>query len=936
MCADRVKGALFVVAAGLCGVGPDAMAGRFPADAGVIDVTGPMFGAVPDDGLDDHAAIQRVFDLITPNAQIVFFPAGRYDLSREVYLRKTDFEAQAESLPATGWATVTEGGRTFLRAVDAGSGPDTAGRITFAFDALRAGRILRLDHRVPGDNANSFHFRINGGAWRTNTRPFNGNAGWRDGEVVATGIPLQTGRNVLEIAVREPGFEIDRIAVGYLGNYLNNVILQGEDRATTVLRLVDGATDPGGAPFSGALVRWESGVEQFFRTAVRDLTFDAGTGNPQADGLKFHGNNQSTVANVAFRGLGGSGDVALDLAHTAAIGPILVREVVVDGFAVGIHSAWQNASRTFHRITLRNQRTYGWVNEAASTIWVDGLVSENAVTALRNDSWRLPGDGQGRVALLNARLTGLPGAQALPAITTLGNLYAREVLASGYGDGIVNENQAPFRAYRGNDGIDGGMVREWWSGGAYAGEGGGFTRVFPAPDTMLGLPIADPPPVAWDPLAQWDGPHRHPIETAPGVVSGLPDDAIDDTPSLQAAIDSGASTIYLPNGRWIVDGVVELRGSVRRLLGSEAEMTASTFGNPGRIVIGSVGPSPLRIERLANFGFAGASPRFEHASARTVVFESVTGLEYRPTVAAPGDVFISDTVGGAIRFQGGQRVWARQLNIEEDTTRPGATLDARLVNDGATVWVLGFKTENPGVIARTLNGGRTELIGNLHLNGFGSGTPQYATVDAALSVAINIKPYPEAGTSYGTVVETRAGESRTARIDGTGYVGFDAATLWALRGEVIVDDDDPGAGYVGAWSTSSGFPRGFIGSGFRFAAGTAANLARFTPNLPLPGRYAVHARWIGDWGGQDHSGHAADAPLAVVHRDGRSSVRVDQRATSDGWFPLGVFVFEAGTAGAVEAGGLAAAGRVNLDAVRFVRIGDAGDALFGDGFEPAP
>jgi hypothetical protein len=75
-------------------------------------------------------------------------------------------------------------------------------------------------------------------------------------------------------------------------------------------------------------------------------------------------------------------------------------------------------------------------------------------------------------------------------------------------------------------------------------------------------------------------------------------------------------------------------------------------------------------------------------------------------------------------------------------------------------------------------------------------------------------------------------------------------------------------------------------------------------------------RRIGDCGGHDHSGHAADTPLALVHRDGR--------ATSDGWFPLGVFAFDAGSVGAVEVGGRAAARWINIAAVRFVRLGDPG------------
>jgi hypothetical protein len=906
-----------------------ALAERFPPDARVINVTDPYYGALPNDGVDDTAAIQRVFNMITPSARVVYFPNGTYDFSDEIVLQKTDFAAEAESLSFNGWQSVTEGTRTFLRAVQTGANPDAAGRITFRFDAIEARRALRLTHRISAANVNSFFWRINGGTWNTNARPFGGNTGWRDYSVVATDIPLQTGANTLEIAVRDVGFEIDSIALGYLGSYLNNTIVEGESKAGTIFKLRDNL-QVNGMPFNGALLRWESGVEQFFRTAVRDITFDVGSANPQADGLKFHGNNQSTVANVSFRAANGSGDVALDLAHTAAIGPILVRDIDVDGFAVGIHCAWQNASRTFERIRLRNQRTFGWVNEAASTVWIRGFVSENSVTAFQNDTWRLPGDGQGRVVLIDAQINGLSGANTRTAIDTLGNFYARNVRVSGYQSAINNQNQAAFRAYRGQDGIDGDRVTEWWSTGAFDGEGGGMSQLFDSVDTMLGLPIEETPQTPIEPFSAWDGPHRHPIEIQPGVFSGTANDNVDDTASLQAAIDSGASTIYLPNGRWVIDGTVQMRGNVRRLLGTEAEMSASGSTNAGQIVIANGAGDTVWIERLANFGFGGRNPVFIHNSGRTVVFSSVTGMDYRANMGA-GKVFLNDTVGAAIRFVVGQKVWARQLNIEENTTLAGASFDARLVNDGADVWVLGFKTEQAGVIAKTVNGGRTELFGNLQLNDFGSTTPQYVVNDSAFTAVVNIKPYPEPGTSYGRISETRASVTRTGSFSGTGFSAFGESALWQLRREVIMDNSDPRVQFSGVWSASNGFPRGFVGNNFQFAASGAANVARFPVTLPEAGIYEVYVRWVADWGGQDHSNHASQALIEVQSSPSSvTNVRVDQRVSSDGWYRLGAFPMTAGLAERVRVSGDGANGKVNIDAIRLVQLPER---MFANGFE---
>ena len=893
---------------------------RFPADAGVIDVTDPMWGAIPNDGKDDSAAIQRIFDLMTPSGKIVYFPAGRYDLAAPVQLRKRDIRTEAEETAFEGWDTRTEGDRTYLAATRASADPEAAARITYRFDAIGGVRRFRLDHRVPDGESRRFAWRINGGEWVTTGKAFGGNADWRDRDIFSTRVQLATGENTLEIAALDEGLEIDAISFDYGAAYVSNTIIQGAGREATQIRLVDGATEADGSPVARAVLGWEAGVEQFFRTGVRDLKIVVGRNNPEADGLAFHGNNQATISDVTIVALGASGDVGLDLAHSAGIGPILVQRVKIRGFDIGIHSGWQNTMRNFDRIALQRQREYGWVNEAASNVIIRRLWSYNEVPAFRNLATRLPGDGNGRVVLMDSGLRGFGAASEETAVSTYGQMYARNVRVTGYGAAIANRNQDAFRAYRGQDGIDGTYVEEWWSQGAYGGDGGGFTRLWDdSPDAALRLWAGRVPTLPFDPPEAWDGPQNHVLTLPDGRTSGLPNDGIDDTPSIQAAIDSGASTVYLPNGVWTVDGDLELRGNVRRFLGTEAQMVASSFRSERpRFVIGPDGPSPVKIERLANFGFTGTAPLFEHASDRTVVFESVTGLHYRPTAERPGRLYLNDTVGGAILFRN-QFVYANQLNIEEDTTLPGADLDARVVNDGAVVAILGFKTEMPGVHVKTVNGGRTDLVGQHQLNNFGSGTPQYVTEDASLSVVLNVKPYAEPGTTYGTVVETRGGEARTGEIRGIGYAAYSNADLWRYKGEVILDDDaEAGVTYEGDWTETAAFPRGFIGDGFTYAPGAPTDSVTYDVPLPRDGKFAVSVRWVGDWGGQGHSRHTRAARFEIEHAGGTTTVVGDQDFTSDGWYPLGTYTFEGGS-GTVRLKG-DGTGTINTDGIRFKRV----------------
>ncbi|MEM7806576.1 MAG: glycosyl hydrolase family 28-related protein [Planctomycetota bacterium] len=55
--------------------------GRFPDDAGVIDITMPPFNAVPNDAGDDTAAIQAALDAHPSGNRILYLPAGTYRLS---------------------------------------------------------------------------------------------------------------------------------------------------------------------------------------------------------------------------------------------------------------------------------------------------------------------------------------------------------------------------------------------------------------------------------------------------------------------------------------------------------------------------------------------------------------------------------------------------------------------------------------------------------------------------------------------------------------------------------------------------------------------------------------------------------------------------------------------------------------------------------------
>lgn len=119
--------------------------------------------------------------------------------------------------------------------------------------------------------------------------------------------------------------------------------------------------------------------------------------------------------------------------------------------------------------------------------------------------------------------------------------------------------------------------------------------------------------------------------------------------------------------------------------------------------------------------------------------------------------------------------------------------------------------------------------------------------------------------------------------------------------EVILDNDDPGVTYNGAWADSSDTEKYYenevTNSGVPFrTAGTAAvesATARYTPDIPVAGIYPVYCF-------TKHGTDRVEQRYRIDHRDGTTDMRVDHRMVGNGWVWLGEYWFDAGTNGYVE------------------------------------
>ena len=448
-------------------------------------------------------------------------------------------------------------------------------------------------------------------------------------------------------------------------------ILQGQSRTGTVIRLGD-RTPAFGSGSRGHPMLWMGQeLSTHARNAIRDLTVDIGIGNPGATGIRLMANHQGGLRNVTVRAPDPTqGVVGIDLAHAEIVGPCLLRDVAVEGFEYGIQAAYSLNSVTLEHVMLTGQRMAA-VRNSGQTLTFRDLQTRGEGPAIQST------DRTGFVTVVGGRFEGLPTRRPSPAVLNRAFLFLQDVTTPGY----TNAVQAPSRD---REGAAGPEVPLYLSHDAF--------NLHPAPHLPIGLEVRETPAPDWDPPSGWASPLAH---------GGRPDDTGDDTAAIQAAIDSGATTVYLPNGTWNVRSTIEIRGRVHRVVGCEARINNDGMRGQPVFRVGPEGAPRVHVERLEVV--PGYDPLVEQAGDRTLVLSACHQAAL--TCSGRGDLFIEDVSSLRPCEIRGNRVWARQWNFELDGTK--------ITNDGGTLWVLGLMASRPGTLIDTRNGGRTELLGAL-------------------------------------------------------------------------------------------------------------------------------------------------------------------------------------------------------------------------------
>lgn len=432
----------------------------------------------------------------------------------------------------------------------------------------------------------------------------------------------------------------------------------------TSAKLFDGTATSGGKDYLG-----KGEGNDAYGNYVEDMTIDVGRANPGAVAIDFLASNVGAVRRVALVAGAGSGRIGISLDRKWP-GPLLLMDVRIEGFAIGISISQPEYSVTMEGLQLRGQSEVAIRNDGNSVSMRDVSIATGAV------------------ALQNLGAEGLIVADRLSV-----------TLARGAADWIGNRGYLTLKnttvswpdAVR-RAGLSGGDSGAYRGGERLAGYDAGW-RIAPQ-----AAPAAFAPP-----LARWASVAQH---------GAQPDSGVDASAALRAAFASGAAVVYFPSGRYEISEPIDVPASVRRIVGMHASVTirptrANGFAREIGMLRVRTGGEPLTIEALAlDNAERGDQLGVEHAGARVLVLRDLitagTSIERTST---GGRLFLENLCCGNLIVTGTEGVWARQLNSEGGATR--------IVNAGSPLSILGLKVEQNCTVIENLRGAETEVLGGL-------------------------------------------------------------------------------------------------------------------------------------------------------------------------------------------------------------------------------
>ena len=471
----------------------------------------------------------------------------------------------------------------------------------------------------------------------------------------------------------------------------------GQNRDKTILKLDNKLPQFQDANKPAGMIKTESignNGNDAYNNCIWNMTLDVGAGNPGAAGIDYLANNNGSICDVLIKASPGSGAAGLLMTRSWP-GPSFVKNLEVDGFDYGVQLSRMEYSMTFEHVVLRNQRKAGFFNDG-NAAFIRDMNSVNTVPAVQST-----GKG-GLVVLIDSRLKG--GVSNNAAVANKGGVFLRNVEIAGYGQGVSNTEPGT------NSGAPAGKIVEYSSLPPVTTKGFSNYRT-----TSLGLEIRETPLFVDNDFSHWYsvGKKTQPTATPP----------VDQADAIQAAIDEavreGKTTFYFLPGQYLISRPLEFHGCIRRVLGLGTVLrpkAGGAFMDPAnrqplilvRDLTGdSIEFSQFTLWRPADPGVNGFSGIQQKTNKTLVLRDFEASNPVYTGSDGVGDLYIEGGCGNQWFFDHpGQHIWARQLD-------PEGNASPKVTNVGCKLWVLGLKTERPGINIDSSNGAETEVLGGL-------------------------------------------------------------------------------------------------------------------------------------------------------------------------------------------------------------------------------
>lgn len=482
------------------------------------------------------------------------------------------------------------------------------------------------------------------------------------------------------------------------GNPTYGMVLIGQSTSTTTIQLANNAPGFGDAnnpkgmilPTSDAADGWAPSPgngNAAYQNTIQDMTISTGTGNPGAIGIDYLCNNLGAIRNVVVQVPSGSTGVTGIAMTRQDMGPALLENVIVNGFAVGLDVGNLQYSLTLDNVTLNNQTVAGLRNS-------QNQITANNLTATTVGPAIVTTTSDGEIVLSGAvlhRAEGYSGSM----ISNLGTLVFRNA-------NTVDGYQSFTGSNLPNNVVNGSLSPTGFVNGA----SGTYNT---------NIPIVNPPPAIQTPIADWVN-----VASYGGLASAdftdMNDNVsnpVDASVGIQAAMNSGASTIYFPHGVYYISNPITIPATVQRIVGFDSTLHPTIYENwrtEGMFRILANASTPLVIEQLRfDNSNDGNQLALEQSSNRTVVVRDTLfpGTESMNRSASGGPLFYEDVsaAGSQVNLAGPANFEARQFDFEACGT-------CISLNDTHAV-IMGFKEEDKVTEISAVNGSNVDVLGGL-------------------------------------------------------------------------------------------------------------------------------------------------------------------------------------------------------------------------------